>query len=57
MPENTTQIIEIALDAMGGDYAPAEPVKAAVRAASKLSDARIILVGPEDLLQIGRAHV
>ncbi len=51
MPENTTQIIEIALDAMGGDYAPAEPVKAAVRAASELSDARIILVGPEDLLQ------
>ena len=50
MPDNT-KTINIALDAMGGDYAPAEPVKAAVQAASELSDARIILVGPEEQLK------
>ncbi len=38
----------IAVDAMGGDYAPAEIVKGAVQAASE--GAEIALVGPDDLI-------
>ena len=47
MPE----LIKIALDAMGGDYAPKEPVKAAVKAVSEVEDAHIILVGPEEVIK------
>ena len=40
----------IALDAMGGDHAPAEPVKGAVEAARQ-TGARVLLVGEPDALQ------
>ncbi len=40
----------IAIDAMGGDYAPAEIVKGAAQA-SKLHDVDIILVGREDAIK------
>lgn len=38
--------MRIALDAMGGDYAPEEIVKGAVRAAQTYPETEIILVGP-----------
>jgi glycerol-3-phosphate acyltransferase PlsX len=42
--------VRIAIDAMGGDYAPEETVKGAVRAAEEL-DVEIILVGPEGFVR------
>ena len=46
-------MIKIAVDAMGGDYAPAQMVKGAVDALNKKEQVRVILVGQED--KIGRA--
>jgi phosphate acyltransferase len=43
------QKLRIAIDSMGGDYAPSQIVKGAILAASK-TDAEIILVGPEAIL-------
>lgn len=40
----------IALDAMGGDFAPDKTVAGAVRAARELRDIDIVIVGPEDRL-------
>lgn len=45
----------IALDAMGGDFAPRVPVEAAVRAARE-SDCEVILVGAEDALEDALEH-
>ena len=42
--------IRIAVDAMGGDYAPGEVVKGAVEAAQK-DEAEIVLVGPLSIIQ------
>ena len=42
--------IKVAVDAMGGDYAPEEVVKGAVRAAKK-DDVEILLVGATDILE------
>ncbi len=44
------QRIRIAIDAMGGDYAPGEIVKGAVAAAEK-GDVEVILVGPMDTVE------
>ena len=41
----------IVLDAMGGDYAPAEPVKGAVDAVNARSDIQVLLVGQEDVVR------
>ena len=41
--------IIVALDAMGGDYAPVETVKGAVDAVKELN-VHIKLVGPEDVV-------
>ncbi len=41
-------MIKIAVDAMGGDYAPSEMVKGAVEALKKKEQVSIILVGQED---------
>jgi len=43
---NDGQMLRIAVDAMGGDYAPEEVVKGAVQAARELA-VEIILVGPK----------
>lgn len=43
--------IKVAVDAMGGDLAPVEPVKAAVEAANENPDIRVILVGKEEVIQ------
>ena len=41
-------MVRIALDAMGGDHAPAEIVAGALAAARRFSDIQITLVGPRD---------
>lgn len=44
--------MKIALDAMGGDYAPAHPVAAAVRALEAFPQiSRLVLVGDEDVVK------
>lgn len=40
--------VVVALDAMGGDYAPAETVKGAVEAVQEYSEIEVVLVGKED---------
>ena len=44
-------LVRIAMDAMGGDYAPAEPVKAAVKALEMTDRAHIFLVGKEEVIR------
>lgn len=43
-----SEIVKVAVDAMGGDYAPAEPVKGAVEALQQREDLFVYLVGKED---------
>lgn len=43
-------MINVALDAMGGDNAPGEIVKGAVDAVSSRSDIKVLLVGKEDIV-------
>lgn len=43
--------IKVAVDAMGGDYAPAEPVKGAVEAVNEKEELFVYLVGQEDVIQ------
>ena len=47
----TDGIIRIAVDAMGGDYAPDEIIKGAILAAQRGEDIEVILVGPIDILK------
>lgn len=46
----TNQRVRVAIDAMGGDYAPEEIVKGAVAAAEK-DDIEVFLVGPTDRVE------
>jgi glycerol-3-phosphate acyltransferase PlsX len=50
MPE-TNQVVRIALDAMGGDYAPGEIIGGAVLAARENNDIDIALVGSRDIIE------
>lgn len=43
--------VVVALDAMGGDYAPAETVKGAVEAVEEHPEIKVILVGKEEKIQ------
>ncbi len=43
-------MIKVAVDAMGGDYAPIEPIKGAVNAVSQKENLTIVLVGREEIL-------
>ena len=43
-----SESVKVVVDAMGGDYAPQEPVKAAVEAVTERKDIQVILTGPED---------
>ena len=45
------EMIKVVLDAMGGDYAPVEPVKAAVDAVSGRKDIKVLLVGQQDVVE------
>jgi len=44
-------LVKVAVDAMGGDYAPGEIVKGAVEALADCPDLTIYLVGKEDLIR------
>lgn len=46
-----SNITRVALDAMGGDYAPVEMVKAAVEAVNKNPNIKVLLVGKEDIIK------
>ena len=43
-----SELVKVVVDAMGGDYAPQEPVKAAVEAVTESEDIQVILTGIED---------
>jgi len=45
------KIVRVAVDAMGGDYAPSETVKGAVSAVNEREDLQVILVGRSDLIE------
>ena len=38
------EVVRVVVDAMGGDYAPVEPVKAAVEAVKERDDIQVILL-------------
>jgi glycerol-3-phosphate acyltransferase PlsX len=40
----------IAVDAAGGDHYPKSPVQGAIEAVNELSDLKVVLVGPEDVI-------
>ncbi len=46
-----SDIVKIVVDAMGGDLAPAEPVKAAVEAVKEKNNIQVILTGRHDAIQ------
>lgn len=46
-----TPPVKIAVDAMGGDYAPQEVIKGAVEAAREFSNIEIVLVGPKETVE------
>mgnify|MGYP000122731991 CR=1 FL=1 len=43
--------VRVVVDAMGGDNAPAEPVKAAVEAVTERQDIKVILTGKQDVIE------
>lgn len=44
------EVVRVVVDAMGGDYAPAEPVKGAVDALRENSDIKVILTGDQEAI-------
>ena len=51
MQQNSdAKITRVVLDAMGGDHAPAEPVKGAVDAIREREDIEVLLIGQEDVI-------
>ena len=48
---NVSDIVKVAVDAMGGDYAPEEPVKGAVEAVNAKENLFIYLVGQESIVK------
>ena len=46
-----SEIVKVVVDAMGGDNAPVEPVKAAVEAVKEKQNIQVILTGQEDVIQ------
>ena len=46
-----TEITNIALDAMGGDNAPAEIVKGAVEAVEKEPSMKVFLIGMQEVIE------
>ncbi|MCR4658213.1 MAG: phosphate acyltransferase PlsX [Lachnospiraceae bacterium] len=44
-------MIRVLVDAMGGDYAPRVPVRAAVKAVSEDKEIRVTLIGDQDLIE------
>ncbi len=48
---NMSEMLKVALDAMGGDNSPDEIIKGAVQALEKEANVKIYLVGPEEILK------
>lgn len=46
-----SELVRVVVDAMGGDNAPAEPIKGAVEAVKEKKDIKIFLTGKEDLIR------
>lgn len=46
-----SELVKVAVDAMGGDYAPAEPVKGSIEALNAREELFIYLVGKEEEIQ------
>ncbi len=46
-----SEIVNVAVDAMGGDYAPVQIVKGAVDAVNENKNVRVFLVGPEEIIR------
>ena len=44
-------LVKVAVDAMGGDYAPLETVKGAVEAVNERSELKVFLVGQSDVIE------
>ena len=51
MSQESNKIIRIAVDAMGGDFTPENPVLGAAEAAAENSNIEVILVGPEERIK------
>lgn len=45
-----SKYITVAVDAMGGDYAPTAPIEGAVEAVNSISNLKILLVGKEEII-------
>ena len=45
------ETVTVVVDAMGGDNAPREPVKAAVEAVKERSDIKVLLTGREEIIK------
>lgn len=45
------ELVKVVVDAMGGDHAPAEPVKGAVEAVKERSDILVILTGQKEVIE------
>ena len=46
-----SEYIKVAVDAMGGDYAPQEPVKGVIDALNEKPELFVYLVGQEEVLK------
>ena len=44
------ELVKVVVDAMGGDLAPVEPVRAAVDAVKERDDIQVILTGQEEVI-------
>ena len=44
-------MVRVVVDAMGGDNAPVEPVKAAVEAVKEKQNIKVILTGVQDVIE------
>ena len=49
--KNMAETVRVVVDAMGGDNAPAEPVKAAVEAVTERDDIVVILTGKQEVIE------
>jgi len=43
--------MRIAVDAVGGDFYPGNPIRGAVQAVTEFEDISVLLVGPEKMIQ------
>ena len=52
-----SDLVRVAVDAMGGDYAPVEPVKGAVEAVNADERVKVQLVGQVDVIEKRTAEI